>query len=315
MKKVLAASVGLLLTVATAAHADNWSRDRDPGNQKEASQPGGESREARGYDGGNRGGNDGGSRGYGGGRSGGNQPSPSSAMFQDVDARGSNQRSSPEYSEGTARAEAQRYDNRQQRSGGGYAAQAGGTAYQGGDVAQREGSGYRGDRGTYGGDRGGYSGGDRGGYSGGDTGGYRGGYSGGDRRYDGNRYDGNRYDGRHRDGYRNDRYDNRYRGGYSSRHGYRGGYDHYRGYRGNWNNHRYRSPWRYSYPRGFGYRSWSVGLFLPSVFYSPTYYVDYAPYGLQPPPYGYEWVRVDADVLLVEIRTGLIVDVLHGFFY
>jgi len=82
-----------------------------------------------------------------------------------------------------------------------------------------------------------------------------------------------------------------------------------------WSGNRYTAPARYYYPRGFSYRSWSIGYRLPAAFYVPTYYVDYRGYGLAVPPYGTEWVRVDADLLLVDIITGEIIDILRRFYY
>ena len=43
--------------------------------------------------------------------------------------------------------------------------------------------------------------------------------------------------------------------------------------------------------------------------------MDYRPYRLAPPPYGHHWVRVDNDVLLVALSTGLVVDSIYGLFY
>ncbi|MFA6985966.1 MAG: RcnB family protein [Arenimonas sp.] len=48
-------------------------------------------------------------------------------------------------------------------------------------------------------------------------------------------------------------------------------------------------------------------------YYAPTY-VDYRPYGLSPPPYGYSWVRVDNDVYLVSTRDGLVAEVVYNLF-
>lgn len=69
------------------------------------------------------------------------------------------------------------------------------------------------------------------------------------------------------------------------------------------------------YPPGYRYRRWSIGLFLPSLFLASRYYYDsYWEVGLQPPPPGYRWVRYGPDVLLVQLRTRRIVDVIHGAF-
>lgn len=141
----------------------------------------------------------------------------------------------------------------------------------------------------------------------------------GDRhRYDGYRYDRHRYDDHRYGGYRYSRHDHsdwrQHR--YSSH--YQAPVYHYGstpGYFEVYPSHRYRSPARYVYPSGYRSYSWRVGHHLPRPYYAPTYYVDYRAYGLAPPPYGHHWVRVDNDVLLVAIATGLVADVLSGIFY
>ena len=52
-----------------------------------------------------------------------------------------------------------------------------------------------------------------------------------------------------------------------------------------------------------------------SGYYATRYYIDWQDYGLEPPPWGCEWVRVGNDLLLVEVGSGRIVDALYGFFY
>ena len=71
----------------------------------------------------------------------------------------------------------------------------------------------------------------------------------------------------------------------------------------------------YRYPYNWGYRSWRVGERLPYLFLSDLYYIDFGPYGLPRPPYGYRWVRFGPDVLLVNVYTGEIVDVVYDIFY
>ncbi len=72
----------------------------------------------------------------------------------------------------------------------------------------------------------------------------------------------------------------------------------------------------YRYPPGFGYRRWASGAILPSIFLSSAYfYNNYAPLGLSPPPPGYQWVRYGPDLLLVNVTTGRIADVVDGAFY
>jgi Ni/Co efflux regulator RcnB len=109
-----------------------------------------------------------------------------------------------------------------------------------------------------------------------------------DHRYDGRRYDVSRYS-RHND----------------------------RRWNGNhwYPQYRYRAPVRYVYPRGYRSYQWRVGSRLPSNYYGSNYYVDYNAYRLPPPPYGYNWVRVDRDVVLVSIASGLIRDILYGLYY
>lgn len=81
---------------------------------------------------------------------------------------------------------------------------------------------------------------------------------------------------------------------------------------------RYRAE-PYRYPNG--YRGWSNhywrrGEFLPSFFFLPNYYIDdYYAFGLWEPGYGYEWIRVGADALLVNMATGEVVDVVPGVYY
>lgn len=72
----------------------------------------------------------------------------------------------------------------------------------------------------------------------------------------------------------------------------------------------------FRYPQGYGYRRWALGAFLPLLFLSSDYYFnDYNAYGLYPPPYGYRWVRYGPDLLLVQMGSGYIADVIYGAFY
>lgn len=70
------------------------------------------------------------------------------------------------------------------------------------------------------------------------------------------------------------------------------------------------------YPPGFAYRSWTTGSILPPIFLAAPYFYDgYATLGLGPPPAGYRWVRYGPDLLLVNIYTGRVADVVDGVFY
>ena len=67
---------------------------------------------------------------------------------------------------------------------------------------------------------------------------------------------------------------------------------------------------RYVRPSGYYYRSWRYGDHLPRSYYGRRYIVnDYYAYRLRPPPRGYHWVRVDNDVVLAAIASGMVV---HG---
>ncbi len=71
----------------------------------------------------------------------------------------------------------------------------------------------------------------------------------------------------------------------------------------------------FAYPRGWGYRHWARGEFLPGFFLAAPYFIDYAYLGLPPPPPGYRWVRYGPDALLVNIYNDRILDVIYDAFY
>jgi Ni/Co efflux regulator RcnB len=82
-----------------------------------------------------------------------------------------------------------------------------------------------------------------------------------------------------------------------------------------WNGHRYRAG-LFRYPPGYAYRRWAAGQSLPLLFMSSAYYfTNYSVLGLDPPPYGYQWIRYGPDVMLVNNRNGEILDVVYGVFY
>lgn len=89
--------------------------------------------------------------------------------------------------------------------------------------------------------------------------------------------------------------------------------------------HSYRSRYgdryrvgRYYAPRGwgYGYTRFSVGIFLNSLLFADSYWID-DPWSYRlPPAYGtLRWVRYYDDALLVDIRDGYVVDVIHDFFW
>jgi Ni/Co efflux regulator RcnB len=83
---------------------------------------------------------------------------------------------------------------------------------------------------------------------------------------------------------------------------------------GGWH-HSIRGP-AFVYPPGFAYQSWTTGSILPPIFLTAPYFYDgYATLGLSPPPAGYRWVRYGPDVILVNVSTGRVADVVDGVFY
>ena len=86
------------------------------------------------------------------------------------------------------------------------------------------------------------------------------------------------------------------------------------GYHGHFFSPVHGSP--FIYPRGWAYRSWGVGAVLPPLFLAPEYYYsDWAALGLDPPPPGTQWVRYGPDLLLVDVGTGNVIQVVPGVFY
>ena len=71
---------------------------------------------------------------------------------------------------------------------------------------------------------------------------------------------------------------------------------------------------RYMAPSGYSYSRYSYGSRLPRSYWGNSYYVDYQPYGLAPPPSGYRWNRVGNDVYLINTRDGLIAEVIYSLF-
>lgn len=79
---------------------------------------------------------------------------------------------------------------------------------------------------------------------------------------------------------------------------------------------RFHARHEFVFPPGWSYRRWGVGAILPPLFLVPDYYfMDWADLGLPPPPPGDQWVRYGPDLLLVDVRSGEIVDVIYGVFY
>lgn len=77
----------------------------------------------------------------------------------------------------------------------------------------------------------------------------------------------------------------------------------------------YRGP-AYGAPRGYRYRPVVVGYRFDPVYYGRNYWVtDYFRYRLPRPAYGAQWVRYGNDVVLVNLRTGRVLQVYERFFF
>lgn len=77
---------------------------------------------------------------------------------------------------------------------------------------------------------------------------------------------------------------------------------------------RYKAPSRYQPPRGYQARQWHRGEKLPASYRNKAYVVDYRHYGLSAPPRGYQYVRVNNDVVLTAIATGVVASVIYQLF-
>jgi Ni/Co efflux regulator RcnB len=77
---------------------------------------------------------------------------------------------------------------------------------------------------------------------------------------------------------------------------------------------RYKAPSRYQPPRGYQSRQWHRGDKLPTSYRGNAYKVDYRHYGLSAPPRGYQYVRVNNDVVLTAIATGVVASVIYQLF-
>ncbi len=115
-------------------------------------------------------------------------------------------------------------------------------------------------------------------------------------------------------GYRNDDYGNNSRSW--NRDWRRDNRYDWQGYRNQYRN-RYRVSSYYNpYGYDYGYSRFSIGYYMDSLFYSSRYWIsDPWQYRL-PAVYGpYRWVRYYNDVLLVDVRSGEVVDVIRDFFW
>lgn len=72
----------------------------------------------------------------------------------------------------------------------------------------------------------------------------------------------------------------------------------------------YYAPW------GYSTRYWERGDRLPLSYYGDRYVIyDYYDYDLYAPPYATAWVRVGNDVLLIDMDTGEVLDIVADLFW
>ena len=93
----------------------------------------------------------------------------------------------------------------------------------------------------------------------------------------------------------------------------------------NWDRAQYRRNFRapqrwhwgvYTRPPGWFYRRWTYGMILPALFWTRNFWIDsWWEFDLPIPPYGYRWVRVDNDALLINTATGEVLQVQYDAFY
>ncbi|MFO1425546.1 MAG: RcnB family protein [Steroidobacteraceae bacterium] len=102
----------------------------------------------------------------------------------------------------------------------------------------------------------------------------------------------------------------------------RGWYDRYRADRWRYDRGRYYARQRFSIgiyymPRGYGSRLWLRGDWLPLAYWDgPRYRLyDFWRYDLYDPPYRAGWVRVGTDALLIDFRSGEVLDVVYELFW
>jgi Ni/Co efflux regulator RcnB len=81
-----------------------------------------------------------------------------------------------------------------------------------------------------------------------------------------------------------------------------------------WRGGRFRDDDYFRHGYRFGHL-WHRGERLSPAYYAPGYVVrDYYTYQLPEPPYGCRWVRVDGNVVLAAIATGVVLDVVYNVF-
>lgn len=73
---------------------------------------------------------------------------------------------------------------------------------------------------------------------------------------------------------------------------------------------------RYYAPRGYAYRPWAAGAYLPRSYWQAqrNWIANPVAYRLSPAWQGVRWVRVGPDALLIRTRNGVVVSSVRGLF-
>jgi Ni/Co efflux regulator RcnB len=109
----------------------------------------------------------------------------------------------------------------------------------------------------------------------------------------------------------------RYESSWDDRHDHRRHHRNHRHYDRHDSRHERRRVYvrQYYAPHGYYHRTWRRGDRLPRAYYARQYVLyDHRAYHLHAPPRGYHWVRVNHDVVLAAIATGIVLDVLYNHF-
>ena len=91
-------------------------------------------------------------------------------------------------------------------------------------------------------------------------------------------------------------------------------------HRYDWHNYRHHHRSRfhlgfYIDPFSWGYQPFYIGYRMWPAYYGNQYWIDPAMYGLPYPPPGAAWVRYYNDVLLIDLYSGTVLDVIPNFFW
>ena len=72
----------------------------------------------------------------------------------------------------------------------------------------------------------------------------------------------------------------------------------------------------YYHPRGYGYRSWNTGAYLPRAYWGQRYWIgNPVGYRLDYARSGTRWIRVGPDALLIRTYNGSVIRVVRNLFY